>query len=300
MWLIGMSYVVFLIIISDKRKKKYLLISVLSIFPLWSLFSYLKDDPGNTESEYVACLVPSENNTNSSAYDKAKMLLEFLERKKYHEEMIVLTPELFYSTSSKDLEYSDFSYLLAGFLNKNPYKLLFGAEIINDSVHKFNGITYIDKSSYLFRTKKKYVPITEYTPKILTPFFGMSNYLKNNNDDAYKMKKNIHSLPFVCYEILFSDFIAENSINSDKLLLLTSEDFMNDSFYGRKQYLNIVRLRAIENGRYLLKCSYKGRSVLISPKGDIDKTMSTTFSVTKVPLNNENTIYQSAVRWLSR
>nr|WP_315032516.1 hypothetical protein [uncultured Chryseobacterium sp.] len=299
-WLIGTALVFDLLITSDNGKKKYYrLLSVLLLIPLLSLFSYLRPSNKSFKTENIICFMPSKQHMSVSNYDKIKLILKYLEVKKATKGTTLITPELFYSTSSKDLKYSQASYLLHSFLTHHNYKVLLGSEISNDTLNKFNGITYIDKDKSLFRTKKKYVPVTEYTSPFLISFFGRSNYLKNNLDDESQIESTLNSFPFVCYEILFSDFVAKKSFNSNKLLLLTSEEFMNNSFYGRKQYLDIVRLRAIENNRYLLKCSYQGKSALVSPNGDIVEILKGNYQTINVPLHQHNTIYQKFIHLFS-
>ena len=168
-----------------------------------------------------------------------------------------------------------------------------------NSIDRFNGISFIDNNNVLFRTKKKYVPISEYTPKVLTPFFGRTTYLKNRNDDNKIIFKKLKSMPFVCYEILFSDFVANHSYNSNLIILLASEDFMHGSFFGKKQYNDLIRIRAIENNRYLIKNSFEGTSFLVSPKGDIVEKILCPVTSVRVPIINKNTFYQNLIHFIN-
>ena len=59
---------------------------------------------------------------------------------------------------------------------------IIGAEILNSSKIKFNGIVVVSKGLVLFRTKKKYVPFREYTLPIFREFYP-SYYMKNKNDN---------------------------------------------------------------------------------------------------------------------
>ena len=70
---------------------------------------------------------------------------------------------------------------------------------------------------------------------------------------------------------------------------------MNNSDFGKKQYLNIVKLRAIENGRYILKCSNQGISCLIDQKGNIVKEIRTKVENSKIKIINKNTFYQTII-----
>ena len=126
-----------------------------------------------------------------------------------------------------------------------------------------------NKKHLLFRTKKKYVPLTEYTPQYLTHFLNDSYYTKNKTDNQQEIIKNHKIFPIVCYESVFSNFIASEIGNAEIIFLLASEEFLNNSYFAKKQYLDIVRLRAIENKRNIIKCSNKGISCIINEKGVI-------------------------------
>lgn len=144
----------------------------------------------------------------------------------------------------------------------------------------------------MFRTKKRYVPITEFTHPILEPLFGDTNYCKNSIDDITHITYTYHLFPFVCYESIFSAFFAKNSIDTKFVFLSTSEAFLKKSDFARNQYVNIIRIRAIESGRYILKCTYDGTSCLINPNGDIVKYINNEFQIVSIPEIKENTIFQ--------
>ena len=73
---------------------------------------------------------------------------------------------------------------------------------------------------------------------------------------------------------------------------------MKNSYYGEKQYTNIIRLRAIENQKYLIKCSYNGKSYIISPKGDVIQHLNNNINFAQIPTNNKPTIYQKIISTL--
>ncbi len=143
-------------------------------------------------------------------------------------------------------------------------------------------MSVISKDTILFRTKKKYVPVTEYTTKLLRPLFGDSYYSKNSIDNNQKIKKDHSIFPFVCYESLFSAFFAKNTTNTKVIFLSTSESFLKKSDFAKKQYLNIIRIRAIESGRYIVKCSNDGISCVINPDGRIIKYLNNEFESIEV------------------
>ena len=74
---------------------------------------------------------------------------------------------------------------------------------------------------------------------------------------------------------------------------------MHGSYFAKKQYNNIVRLRAIENNRYLIKNSFEGTSLVFSAKGNIIETFSKPINMTKIPIHTQNTFYQDLVSFIS-
>ncbi|TVQ10240.1 MAG: hypothetical protein EA361_14330 [Bacteroidetes bacterium] len=59
--------------------------------------------------------------------------------------------------------------------------------------------------------------------------------------------------------------------------MITSEEFTGKSFMGKRQYLNLVRLRAIETNRNIIKCSNNGLSAVINEKGKVTYKISNEF-----------------------
>jgi apolipoprotein N-acyltransferase len=88
-------------------------------------------------------------------------------------------------------------------------------------------------------------------------------------------------------------FTAKSSFNTSLIILASSEVFMNNSHFGKKQYVNIVKLRAIESGRYVVKCSDQGISCVINQKGDIVKVLTEQIENVNVKLLTKNTVYQT-------
>lgn len=293
LWLLLFANSLYQLIVFKMAPQKYILF-VLLILPIQSIIAYYMPNDENLKTEKISCYVPENE---KSSYKKTKTLLESINKTNAS---LVITPELFYcNTYATEFSNGDLSSLFkTEFKLKKNAKFVFGTEIQNDSVIKFNGITYLDNKQILFRTKKKYVPVTEFTHPFLVPFFGRSYYTKNNNDDSRQIKKSINSFPFVCYEILFSDFVAKNSLKTNKIILLASEAFLNDSEIGKKQYLNLVRLRAIENNKTLIKCSYKGISCVVSPKGKILKHLKEGINTETIEVNDKTTPYHTIIKTL--
>lgn len=74
---------------------------------------------------------------------------------------------------------------------------------------------------------------------------------------------------FICYEAIFSSEIRHFVVNGANLLINIS----NDGWFGRSsapaQHLMMARVRAVENHRWLLRCTNTGFTVDVDPYGRI-------------------------------
>ncbi len=74
---------------------------------------------------------------------------------------------------------------------------------------------------------------------------------------------------FICYEAIFPDFVRQFSANGASLLV----NVTNDAWYGTTsapyQHFAMAVLRAVENGRYLVRAANTGISGVVDPRGRV-------------------------------
>src|SRR6185437_2627391 len=74
---------------------------------------------------------------------------------------------------------------------------------------------------------------------------------------------------FICYEAIFPNEVRRFTMNGAELLINMS----NDGWFGRSsapaQHLMMARVRAVENRRWLLRCTNNGFTVVVDPYGRI-------------------------------
>ena len=74
---------------------------------------------------------------------------------------------------------------------------------------------------------------------------------------------------FICYESVFPSYIRKFAASGAEVLLNIS----NDSWFGksaaRYQHLQIVRMRAVENARWILRATDNGITTVIDPAGRV-------------------------------
>jgi apolipoprotein N-acyltransferase len=83
-------------------------------------------------------------------------------------------------------------------------------------------------------------------------------------------KTDGHSVgTFICYESVFPSFVRQFASSGAEVLLNIS----NDSWFGksaaRYQHLLIVRMRAVENARWILRATDNGITAVIDPAGRV-------------------------------
>ena len=114
----------------------------------------------------------------------------------------------------------------------------------------------------------------------LLPFFDlpMSSFKKGDEEQALlKVEKDDELFliaPFICYEIVYPQFVAEMAKESDLLITISNDAWFGDSL-GPKQHMAIAQMRALETQRYLLRSTNTGITALVNHKGEIVKQLPT-------------------------
>src|SRR5438270_405684 len=74
---------------------------------------------------------------------------------------------------------------------------------------------------------------------------------------------------FICYESIFPDEVLRFAKNGAELFVNISDDGWYGEYGAPGQHLNMARMRAIENGRWLLRATNNGITASISPLGEL-------------------------------
>lgn len=123
--------------------------------------------------------------------------------------------------------------------------------------------------------KQHLVPFGEYVPlesqlRGLIAFFDlpMSGFTPGPENQPPLLAGAFRAAPFICYEIVFPDLVAAGARESDLLITISNDSWFGDSI-GPLQHLEIARMRALENGRYLLRGTNNGVSAIIDHRGQV-------------------------------
>lgn len=122
--------------------------------------------------------------------------------------------------------------------------------------------------------KMHLVPFGEYTPYKRLFFFAGSLlqevglFEPGSSRNVFMSGGHTYGV-FICYESIFGDEIREFALNGADVLVNLS----NDGWYGDTsapwQHLNMVRMRAIENHRWVLRATNTGVTASIDPAGRV-------------------------------
>jgi apolipoprotein N-acyltransferase len=142
------------------------------------------------------------------------------------------------------------------------------------SMHYFNSIVALGRSSGVYH-KQRLVPFGEYLPlenhlRGLIDFFDlpMSNFSAGTRNQAPLLVQDFRVSPFVCYEIVYPDLVREYARKADLMITISNDSWFGGSL-GPIQHLQMARMRALENGRYLIRGTNNGISAIIDEHGQV-------------------------------
>jgi len=87
-------------------------------------------------------------------------------------------------------------------------------------------------------------------------------------------KKNfsLKILPLICYEIIYSGKLFNNS-NFDVIINISEDGWFGQSI-GPKQHFDHSIFRAIESGKYVVRSANNGIAAIINPTGTIEQSVN--------------------------
>ncbi len=137
-----------------------------------------------------------------------------------------------------------------------------------------NSILALGQGSGVYH-KQRLVPFGEYVPlesllRGLIAFFDlpMSAFTAGPSGQAPLQAGAFRVAPYICYEIVYPDLVARGARDADLLITISNDSWFGDSI-GPLQHLQMAQMRALENGRYLIRGTNNGVSAIIDEQGKI-------------------------------
>ena len=95
--------------------------------------------------------------------------------------------------------------------------------------------------------------------------------MKGGKQGNLKIDK-LNILPLICYEIIFTQFIQQSSLDTNLIINVSEDGWFGESI-GPYQHFAKATFRSIEQNSFLVRSANKGISAIISNKGEIIKNL---------------------------
>jgi apolipoprotein N-acyltransferase len=154
--------------------------------------------------------------------------------------------------------------------------------------------------------KIKLVPFSEilpfegFLPILSRVNLGEADFKKGTRESIFNVIPGVRAAPFICYEIIYPDFVRRRVANGANVLV----NITNDGWFGKStapfQHATMARMRCIENGVSLARCANSGISMFVDPHGKLlsrTKLYTRTVLTEQLPVAKVNTFYTKAGDW---
>ena len=125
--------------------------------------------------------------------------------------------------------------------------------------------------------KMHLVPFGEYTP-YKPIFFFVGDllddllFIPGSHRSVFPVADRKYAV-FICYESIFGDELRHFALNGAQVLVNISDDGWYGDTSAPWEHLDMARMRAIENHRWLLRATNTGITAAIDPQGRITQTI---------------------------
>jgi apolipoprotein N-acyltransferase len=152
--------------------------------------------------------------------------------------------------------------------------LLTGILQRDDQGLNYNSVIGVGNSEGEYR-KTRLVPFGEYLPlerwlRGVIAFFDlpMPTMTPGPDDPAPMRAAGLSIGNAICYEIIYADLVAKRARDAEVLLTVSNDTWFGASI-GPLQHLQMARLRALENGRHLMRATSNGVTAVVDPQGRV-------------------------------
>lgn len=315
-WLVSFvvvfSCVLLLLHIQWWQKVLCLLSVILLCVALWSVISTQLDKHKNSPSATVALIqgnmpvITEYNDRRMQANLDAYSFLTDVVLDAEQSPDMVIWPE-----SAIPYFHNEISRLRNDFLHKQREKhfdFISGLPYVDIQQRQFYNAIMLQKaqsdaSGATYYLKQHLLPFGEYLPfRGILDFFEdyvsipMSEFSRGELIQPNFLAAGLKIAPSICFEAAFGDEIRQSATTADVLLNIS-----NDAWFGKSkaqtQHLNIARMRAVENQKYLIRATNNGRTAIVSPQGKVVESLPpfrSDFLLGRVSARTQQTLYN---RW---
>lgn len=159
-----------------------------------------------------------------------------------------------------------------------PYWDVTGSREVGTPLYYNSIMASGDNSQGLYK-KQRLVPFGEYIPlsgllswvlPALQNDPSMSGFSQGSNNQKPLMIKGHRLAAAICYEVAYPNLTRRNAENSDFLVTVSNDAWFTGTA-GPMQHLQMVQMRAKENGRWFIRATNTGVTAFIDSQGHIVK-----------------------------
>lgn len=139
-----------------------------------------------------------------------------------------------------------------------------------------NSIIAMGEGSGIYH-KQRLVPFGEYIPyegllRGAIPFFDMpmSSFTEGTAEQQPLRVQQLWLGPMICYEVAYPELVRQIAARSDILTTISNDGWFGGSI-GPHQHFQMVRMRAMETGREVIRATNNGISALIKADGKVEE-----------------------------
>ncbi len=218
--------------------------------------------------------IPQDSKWDESSQDSIISTYKKLSRPEWGRD-IVLWPEAaitkFYDEATDDLMDLD------GIAHAHGSTLITGIPYVTPGgppYFYYNAVIALGQGRGIYE-KQRLVPFGEYVPfasvlRGLMPFFDlpMSGFSWGRPDQPPLQAGWIRVQPSICYEVAYPELLQYQASSAELLVTISNDAWFGGS-HGPWQHFEMVRMRALETGRYFLSGTNNGISAIVDPQGKV-------------------------------
>ncbi len=247
--------------------------AVLGIMLGYGFYSVSAAERAGRDSPQIKVLIAQDEKEGSkksgcSALDCARSYSELITSQNESADLIVL-PETAVPTSYDE---SAAEFDIISRLAKNS-----GAAVVNGCFFRLDGDGY----NALYAAQPQGKASRPYLKQVLVPFgervplaslFGVGTLCECSDEEYTRpLETDIGKVGCaICIESIYPTTVHKQAFCGAQLLCVCTNDSWFGSSYARKMHFRHSIMRAVENGRYLLRSGNCGISAVISPSGKIE------------------------------
>jgi apolipoprotein N-acyltransferase len=222
--------------------------------------------------------IPQELRWTKEYQDTIKQRLRLLSQPLWKNDWIIWPEAAIPSVYHNSLDFIEETRALAKQHNTTVISGVLYDQVSADSNQQqyFNSIIGIGDSEGIYH-KQRLVPFGEYVPlenwiRGLIEFFNLPFSVISSGPAGQKnLRVGQYTLAnAICYEITYPALVATLAADANVLLTVSNDAWFGDSI-GPLQHFQMVRMRAIEVGRYIIRGTNNGVSAIIKPNGEVQQ-----------------------------